>query len=321
MRSLVLCENGRFNATCPPEQISDHLSQAKNIIWLDIADPDEADAAVLRDEFNAHPLAIEDAFNETHRPKIDIYGEQYFLIFYAAQLGADGKQVQLQAIHLLVGKNYLVSVHRGPIRQVDETLARWQSPHSPIKNKVGSLLHALLDAVVDDYFPLMDTIADRTETIEDQVFKDFDRDAIQSIFELKRELLAMRRVVAPQRDVVNVLLRREVPIFSREDLVYLQDVYDHLVRVVESIESYRDLLSSALDSYLSVQSNRLNQVVKLLTIASIILMSNALIAGIYGMNFVYMPELSWRSGYPFALGLMALISIGLLVFFKRIKWL
>jgi magnesium transporter len=321
MNSLVLCQNGRFTSMFPPDEISEHLNEAKNIVWLDIVDPDQNDAALLRDEFNAHPLAIEDAFNETHRPKIDVYGDQYFLIFYAAQVSADGKKLDLQAIHLLVGKNYLVSIHRGPIRQINETLARWQSPNSPIKNKVGSLLYSLLDAVVDDYFPLMDSISDRTDEIEDQVFQEYNRDAIQSIFELKRELLALRRVVAPQRDVVNVLLRREVPIFSREESIYLQDVYDHLVRVVESVESYRDLLSSALDSYLSVQSNRLNQVVKLLTITSIILMGNALIAGIYGMNFTYMPELSWPFGYPFALGLMVVVSLGLLVFFKRIKWL
>jgi magnesium transporter len=321
VRSLVLCQNGQFHKHFSPHEISDHLANPKNIIWLDIADPDAEDAQVLREEFGAHPLAVEDAFSDNHRPKIDIYPEHYFLIFYAAQIAPEGEQIELQAINMLVGKNYLVSVHRGPIRQIDETLARWQSPTSPIKNKVGALLYALLDAIVDDYLPLMDSVAERTDDLEDQIFTKFSDDSIQTIFGLKRELLSLRRMIAPQRDVINVLLRREIAIFSREETIYLQDVYDHLVRVVESIESYRDLLSSALDSFLSVQSNKLNQVVKLLTIASIILMSNALIAGIYGMNFARMPELQWQYGYPFALGLMLLVSLGLLLFFKRIKWL
>jgi len=134
-------------------------------------------------------------------------------------------------------------------------------------------------------------------------------------------LLHLRRVVAPERDVLNRLLRRELPVFKPEDTVYLQDVYDHIVRVTDSIDTYRDLLSSALDSYLSVQSNNLNQIVKVLTIASIILMSNALVSGIYGMNFRFMPELEWKLGYPFALGLMVIISTALILYFRRRKWL
>lgn len=321
MKSLVLCQNGQFHTNLSPHEISDHLANSKNIVWLDITDPDESDTEVLRAEFGAHPMAIEDAFSDNHRPKIDIYAEHYFMIFYAAQLNPEDETIQLQEINLLVGKNYLVSLHKGPIRQINETLARWQSPISPIKNKVGALLYALLDAIVDDYFPLMDSIAERTDDLEDKIFNKFSEETIQTIFGLKRELLALRRMIAPQRDVINVLLRREIAIFTREETIYLQDVYDHLVRVVESVESYRDLLSSALDSFLSVQSNKLNQVVKLLTITSIILMSNSLIAGIYGMNFEFMPELGWEYGYPLAIGMMGVVSVALLLFFKRIKWL
>ncbi len=128
-------------------------------------------------------------------------------------------------------------------------------------------------------------------------------------------------MVAPERDVLNVLIRREVPVFERNTILYLQDVYDHIVRITDSIDTYRDLLSSALDAFLSVQSNRLNQIVKILTIASIVLMSDALVAGIYGMNFDYIPELHWVFGYPWALGLMVVISAGLMLFFRRRKWL
>jgi magnesium transporter len=141
------------------------------------------------------------------------------------------------------------------------------------------------------------------------------------MFGLKRDLLSLRRVVAPERDVLNVLLRRELPIFRQADIAYLQDVYDHLVRVTDNIDTYRDLLSSALDSYLSLQSNNLNQVVKILTIASIILMADSLIAGIYGMNFAHMPELQWRIGHGFAILVMVVVTAGLIIYFKRKRWL
>ena len=321
MRSLLVCQNGTFLRDQPLDAISDYLEQPNTLLWLDITDPNEADAELLREEFGVHPLAIEDTFNETHRPKIDRYADHYFMIFYAAQLSGTPPTVEVQALHLIVGRNYLVSVHRGAMRQVDETLVRWQHPHGPLSNQVGALLYALLDTVVDDYFPVIDDLAEQIEDVQDQIFTAFREESIQTIFALKRELLALRRVMAPQRDVMNVLLRREVPIFSSEDTVYLQDVYDHIVRVLESTENYRDLLGSALDSYLSLQSNRLNQIVKVLTITSIILMSDALIAGIYGMNFQFMPELAWPFGYPFALGMMVLVSGGLLLLFRRLKWL
>ena len=199
-------------------------------------------------------------------------------------------------------------------------MARWKAPDSPLGHEVSALVHALLDALVDSYFPLMDQVADRVEDLEDTIFIQYDESAIQTIFGLKKDLLSLRRVIAPERDVLNVLLRRQLPIFHPEDIAYLQDVYDHIVRVTDSVDTYRDLLSSALDSYLSLQSNNLNQVMKLLTMASIVLMTDALIAGIYGMNFRYMPELGWRLGYGWALLLMALATIGVTLYFRRRKW-
>jgi magnesium transporter len=182
-------------------------------------------------------------------------------------------------------------------------------------------VHALLDALVDDYFPLMDQVADRVEDLEDTIFIHFDESSIQTMFKLKKDLLSMRRVVAPERDALNVLLRRQLPIFAPEDVAYLQDVYDHIVRVTDNIDTYRDLLSSALDSYLSLQSNNLNQVMKLLTIGSIVLMTDGLVAGIYGMNFRNMPELGWGIGHGWALILMAALNAVLIVYFLRKKWL
>jgi magnesium transporter len=322
MAELTVCDNHKqFYTDISTADISDLLQEPNRTIWLDLENPSEEEIALLHDEFGFHHLAIEDATRAHERPKIDAYDNYYFLVLYAGFYEPGSNELRLEGLNLFVGPNYLVSVHRGAIRQVEDTRRRWQQAASPMGNTVGALLYSLLDAVVDDYFPLLDQLADRVEDLEDTIFNDFKEESIQEIFTLKKDLLRLRRVVAPERDVLNVLLRRELPVFRPDDTIYLQDVYDHIVRVTDSVDTYRDLLSSALDSYLSLQSNRLNQILKVLTIASISLMSAALIAGIYGMNFDYMPELRWRYGYPFALLLMVGVSLGLIAIFKRLKWL
>jgi magnesium transporter len=348
MRTLITCRNGSFSSDLAPQAISDMLAAPDTVTWLDIQSPNDEDTRLLREEFGFHPLAIEDATRAHERPKVDAYNHTvlqhslgpeedltsqngvatrpgrhayYFIVFYEARFDSAHDHVLTEAINMFVGQNYLVTVHQGDTQHVRDTLARWQMPDSPLGNTVGALVHSFLDAIVDDYFPLMDHVADRVEELEDTIFEKFNEQAIQSIFRLKKDLLSMRRIVAPERDVLNVLLRRELPIFRPADVAYLQDVYDHIVRVTDTIDTYRDLLSSALDSYLSLQSNHLNQIVKVLTIASIILMAGSLITGFYGMNFQNMPELRWGLGSLWALSLIVLVTAVLVVYFKRKGWL
>lgn len=322
LKHLVVCRaDGTFVKHVNPHDIDELIAADDHFVWLDLEDPQPKDIALLQEEFGFHPLAIEDATRAHERPKVDAYDNYYFLVFYALQYDATDNQLGTRAISLFVGKNYLVSVHHGGMPVIDETIRRWQGHQAEFDRNAGALLYALLDSIVDDYFPVIDQLANRVEGLEEQIFEHYHEEALQEVFRLKRDLLNVRRIVAPERDVLNILIRREVPIFERNTIQYLQDIYDHIIRVTDSIDTYRDLLSSALDAFLSVQSNRLNQVVKALTIASIVLMSNALIAGIYGMNFEFMPELGWRYGYPFALGLMAVISVALIFFFRRIRWL
>lgn len=350
MLTLTVCQGGKFSQDLAPKAISDALKLPDTVVWLDIKDPSEAENRLLRDEFGFHPLAIEDATRAHERPKVDSYehamlvhpdrpededdppppenglsgrpGRQayYFIVFYEARLDTKTRRIVSEAINMFVGRNYLVTVHRGDTQHVQDTLARWKMPDSPLGNTVGALVHSFLDAIVDDYFPLMDEVAERAEELEDTIFEHFSEEAIQDIFALKKDLLVLRRIVAPERDVLNVLLRRELPIFEPPDVAYLQDVYDHIVRVTDNIDTYRDLLSSALDSYLSLQSNHLNQIVKVLTIASIILMAASLVTGFYGMNFKNMPELNWSIGHLWALFLIVVITVGLALYFKRLKW-
>ncbi len=323
MQELTVCNNGGVFDT-PREAVldlEDIRRHPDKTLWLDLVAPNEEDIRVLRDEFRFHPLAIEDATRGEQRPKVDSYEDYYFVVFYNLGVAERGGEILREPLYLFIGRNYLVTIHANPIPQIQETLRRWRDPNAALGQDVGALIYALLDAIVDDYFPLMDDIAERVEDLEQHIFEKFDEEALTKIFHLKKELLAIRRVVAPERDVLNVMLRRDIRVFGDDDVTYLQDVYDHIVRVIDNLDTYRDLLSSALDSFLSVQSNRLNQVVKVLTITSIILMSATLVAGVYGMNFEHMPELAWRYGYAWALGLMVVISGGLVLWFRHIKWL
>lgn len=321
MHELIVCrEKGRFLSEVNAEDISDLREHPDLTLWFDITNPTEEDFRKLQDEFGFHPLAIEDASRHHQRPKVDSYDNYYFVVFYCMEMNEEYR-LSTTPLYMFIGHNYLVTVHDDSIDQIQETVRRWQSPTSPLGQDVGSLIYALLDAIVDDYFPVMDRIADRVEDLEAQIFGKFDENALESIFQLKKDLLHIRRVVTPERDVLNVMLRRDIRVFDQNDVTYLQDVYDHIIRVVDSIDTYRDLLASSLDTFLSLQSNQLNQVVKALTITSIVLMSVAIVSGIYGMNFDYIPELHWRYGYAWALGLMAAIALTVIAFFRRIKWL
>ncbi len=320
MVTLRVFQRQQVEALTDLEQISELLMQPRTLIWLDLEQPTAEEVALLHDEFGFHPLAIEDAIQTHERPKIETYPGYYLIIFYSVEYDADKRILNFLPITLFVGANYLVSIRIGPVRHIQQTLARWQANGYVPGYQISSILYALIDAIVDDYFIVLDMIGEQIDEVEDAIFRRGRQEIAGEIFTLKKDLLLLRRIVAPERDILNVLLRQEVRIFQPRELAYVRDVYDHLVRITESIDLYRDLLSNALDSYLSLQGNQLNQLVKVLTLWSIILMACSLVAGIYGMNFVLMPELEQPWGYPFALSLMIVIAGSLAIYFKRRRW-
>ncbi|MCC6618856.1 MAG: magnesium/cobalt transporter CorA, partial [Chloroflexi bacterium] len=227
----------------------------------------------------------------------------------------------LDEIDLFVGERYIITVHQRAVPQIDEAVRRWEHNAGELGHDVGALLYALLDSIVDTYFPVLDTLSERVDDVQEAIFVQPDQSTLRDLSRLRRTLLQLRRVVAPEREVMNSLLRRDRPILPSGTQVYFYDVYDHIVRVLDTIDTHREVLGSATDSHLSLTSNNLNQIMKVLTSWSIILMSSSLIAGIYGMNFVHMPELAWNLGYVFALALMLAISGGLFLFFRSRDWL
>jgi len=304
----------------PLAEISDVLGHGCKLLWVDVVSPSAEDLQRIGEEFGFHPLALEDAARPHQRPKLDQYEGFFFLVFYGLTI-EDGRP-QTHEINLFVGQNYLVTVHDGSVAAIPETAERWRRNVEQVGNRgIGLLVYSLLDALVDGYFPVVDVLAERIDDLEAAIFERRDPRAQEAIFGLKKDLLAVRRIMAPERDVMNILVRRESPIFDDVQIVYFQDVYDHILRVTDALDTYRDLLSSALDASLSVTSNRLSQVMKTLTASSIILMSMTLVASIYGMNFDHMPELHWLLGYPWALGLMTAIGVSVFAVFRRIDWL
>ncbi len=321
IRTLVLDRKARtFEEVADCEQISELCENGDNILWVDVSDPTSEDFDELAKEFGFHHLSIEDCRKEHQRPKVEEYQGYYFIVLYEAEL-KEGARLELRELTIFLGKNYLVTVHSQTIQAIARAERLWREWSDLAERGTGLVAYLLIDGIVDDYFPLLDYLSDRMDALEDQIFEDFQPEAIEEIFHIKKELLFLRRTITPLRDVFNTLLRREQPIFSRDTLVYFQDVYDHLIRVADSIDTLRDMLSSTMDAYLSVSSNRKNMVMKTLTSISTILMSVTLIAGIYGMNFEHMPELKWKYGYVGVLAAMLGIGVAIYYYFRKIRWL
>lgn len=289
--------------------------------WIDMVGEGPAQIQILGELFAFHPLAVEDASKRQQRPKVDEYGSHMFVVLYALDLDESRVRPELRELHVFVTDNTVITIHRHDIDEVDIAAKRWSRHRDDAAtNSVAMLFYTIVDALVDGYFPSIDGIGDEIDALESAMFAGGGTETLERVFRMKRKLVEIRRVVAPTRDVFNAFTRREMPLLGDLSLAYFQDVYDHIIRVTDSIDADRDILSSVIDVHLTLQSNQLNQTVRALTSASIVLMTLALIAGIYGMNFEHMPELTWRYGYFFVLGMMAVIG-GLLVYeFRKRGW-
>ncbi len=311
----------QFTENCLAADISELRLEPQNVIWADVSDPTSRDFEELAEEFGFHHLSIEDCRNEHQRPKVEEFTGYYFLVLYEAQLAGPNDRLELRELNIFLGKNYLVTVHSRPIRAIETARRLWAEWIDRSDQGAGLLAYLLIDAIVDDYMPLLDIVSERMDDLEDSIFGEWRAEVIEEIFGIKKKLLYLRRSITPLRDVFNTLLRREQPIFARETHIYFQDVFDHLIRVADTIDTLRDMLGSTMDAYLSVSGNRMNKVMKRLTSISTILMSVTLVAGIYGMNFVFMPELRWRYGYVYALLSMVVVGLALYAYLKKVNWI
>jgi magnesium transporter len=305
-----------------PVEISEFRGQAGKVIWLDVLDPTEEDFALLKEEFDFHHLALDDCRQAHARPKLEKYTDYVFFVVYEVRPEPLSRKLQTVELDIFFGSNYVVTLHRGTAEVIASVETRWETQEGEAAAEGASYLaYLLIDAAVDSYFPILDSFSDQLEILEEGMFGDFREEVVQEIFQLKKQTLQLRRLVTPLRDVFLVLLRRDESMFGPRTYIYFQDVLDHLLRVSDAIDTYRDLVAGAVDAYMTTVSNRTNETMKKLTVVATVLMTAALIAGIYGMNFETMPELKWKYGYEYALGLMVFVSLALVALFKQKKYI
>ena len=324
----ILVENGSHSfENLSAADIQKMMAEQTGLVWLDL-NGDELDVCrkVMEDIFHFHPLAVDDALVETHIPKIDDWGEYFYLALegvHSEQLLDDiNKSLELD---VFMGAQYIVTYHPQTIRAIEVVWANCQRDPRLLQRGSNYLLYQIMDELANEYMLLIDRLDERVEDIEDQVMEEPDSDLLQSIFSIKRSLLNMRRIVAPQREVLNKLSRGDFELVNQKERMYYRDVYDHLVRVQDITENLRDLVSGALDTYLSVVNNRLNDIMKTLTIITTLFMPLSFLTGFFGMNF-FEPSggmRDWTALLPFiiTLAIMVGLPLGMFLWMRKRAWM
>ncbi|MFH1751931.1 MAG: magnesium/cobalt transporter CorA [archaeon] len=297
-------------------EISQFIKKKNSFVWVDLTNQTKQLESVGK-ILGINNLALSECLQQNARARIVDFDNELLVVLHSVFL--EKKKLHKIELDFLIGKNYLVTSHAKPLKAIHGLQEKIFSNSKLFSRGPDYLLFELIDSIVDGFFPLMDDLDELIADLEKKLFNSSSQ-PINSLFELKKTVLNLRRIVTPQRDVVGVLSKHPSSLIKKETSFYFRDVYDHLISVHDELETHRDLLTGALDVSLSIASNKMNEIMKVLTVIATIMMPLTFITGIYGMNFVFMPEQSWEFGYPFALSLMAIIAFGMLIFFKKKKW-
>ena len=308
-----------------PEKVTDFLplEGREGVSWVNVDGIHDVDLiGEIGQGIGIHPLVLEDILNTTQRPKLEDFGDYLYLVLKMVYWNEDENLAHVEQVSLILGKSYVITFQEGDRDVFDPVRKRIREKRGRI-GKLGPdfLAYTLLDAIVDHYFVVLEKIGEQIEELEEELVAEPSTRTLQTIHQIKRELIFLRRSVWPLREVLGSLQRGEAELFSESTVVYLRDVYDHTIQVIDTVETFRDLVGGMLDIYLSSVSNKMNEVMKVLTIIATIFIPLTFVAGIYGMNFGYMPELTWRGGYFAVLGLMLVIALLMVIYFRRKRWL
>jgi magnesium transporter len=318
-----LYRNGELVAEgFPVRQISDHIAEEGVVVWLDLHDPLADDLDVLTQEFGLHPLAVEDAVQKHERPKLDRYSDHLFLSAYAVQLDEHTGELHSSELAAFITSSALITVRKDTGFNVDRLVKRWDDSPDLISHGVSYLLHGLLDDLVDGHFAAVQSLDEQIEELQDQLFADTSTgsEVQRRSFELRKSLVLLRRVVLPMREVLNSVMRRDIHLLDDEMTHYYHDVYDHVLRATEWTESLRDLVTTILETRLTIQGNRLNEIMRKLTSWAAIIAIPTAVTGYYGQNVPY-PGAGEKWGFYASLALMLIIGGGLYLLFRRKEWL
>jgi len=327
IRSLYYLPGKPIRKEVPPEEFLRLARNPRGLLWVDfIGEPPENCFPIMQ-SFGFHPLAIDDALQETHSPKIDDWGEYLYIAlnYMAAQENGDAWETEVDELDVFLGKNYIVTHHDHSIAAVDETWAACDRDPRNVQEGADHLLYKIVDNLVAAYMPAVEKIDSAIDQIEDQVFDRPSPRTLEKLFALKRVLLAMRRILLPQREVLNKLARDDYKVIDPRDRIFFRDIYDHLVRLHDINESLRDLVGGALDTYLSVVNNRMNEIMKTLTIITVLFMPLTFLTGFFGMNFFESlgTVKSWTTNPVFYLTLATvfMMPIGMYLWMRRRTWI
>ena len=323
--SVVNCvayADGRRDKSVEIGEIGKVLEQPDRFVWVGLHEPSEELLRQVQEEFGLHDLAIEDAHSAHQRPKIEMYGDSLFIVLRTAQVQGEGRGIEFGETHFFMGARYLVSIRHGSSLSYTEVRSRCEAKPALLRNGPAFALYALMDSIVDQYFLIVDALEQRLQALEEKIFSEsFSRETTADIYDLKRELLEVKRSVSPLIDICNRLMRFDLELIPEGTRPYFRDVYDHAVRINEMVDILRELLTTALEANFSLISISQNEVTKRFAGWAAIIAVPTMIAGIYGMNFRSMPELSWQYGYPVVLSLTIGSCVLLYAHFKRSGWL
>ncbi len=305
------------------EDISRNFPGEGEVLWVNVDGLHDVEIIEkIGQDFSLHPLVLEDILSTDQRPKIEDYGEFLFLVLPMFYYSTEEDTIIAEQVSLVLGNNFIISFQEQQGDVFSELRRRLRTKKGLLRRRGADyLFYGLLDSIVDAYFLILEKVGEDIEEIDDLLLEKADSELLQRIHRVKREMVFLRRSVWPLREVIAKLERRETALISESTLIYLRDVYDHVIQIIETVETSRDLISGIMDIYLSTVSNRMNEVMKVLTIIATIFIPLTFVAGVYGMNFVFMPELEWPWGYPIVLMIMGIVALGMVFYFRRKRWL
>jgi magnesium transporter len=319
-RSFYREPGGNVTRDLSLKELSSCVRDGKGPLWVDIDTSVRAQLALLEKVFAFHPLSIEDVMNPSSRAKVEAYDNYLFVVLRAVRLDEqtqDPYDLETENIHFFISQHVLVTAHHGPSRLMDSVAELAMRSTDLIGRGPGRLAHMVMDAAVDSFFPVLDRIDDFIDSLEERVFKEFKEEALRDIFAVKRMVLSLRRYLAPEREIFNVLTNRPSPYLTTDIQLYYRDIYDHVLRINDALDTYRDLLSSTLESYLSQVSNRLGKVTAGLTVVATMSVPFVVVSGMWGMNFERIPLATNPWGFEIMLVLQLALGVGLVWKLKK----
>jgi magnesium transporter len=299
------------------------LRDSENITWINVIGLHDIDKInEIGTYFSIHPLTIEDILNTDHRPKVEITDEYIFIVLKMIHIDPETNQILIEQVSIILGHHYIITFQERAGDIFDNIRHRISNDKGRIrKSGADYLAYALLDVIIDTYFLVLESLNERIEALESDLVNNPDQMFVTKIQHLKREMIFLRKSVWPLREMISTIKREEMPFFVSSTMPFLNDLYDHTIQIIDTVETMRDMLSGLLDIYLSSISNKTNDVMRVLTIIATIFIPLTFLAGIYGMNFEFMPELKWHYAYPLFWGIILILFFGLLLYFRRKKWI